>query len=142
MLFSHLLNIYLLFNSDHASQGKEADGFHFNLFPRFPSLNYQAVFVLKRKKIRITWHIPRFLLAHISFSQVNYPGRETDIRQSSVTKVVCKQAIKKQPQQLSSSDWNTNFWYVFKALYIHVKMRKQKKMELSTNVPETNDISI
>ena len=53
--FQSLLNIYRLFNSDHASQGKEAASFHFNfLLPRFPSLNYKAIFVHKKEKIRIT----------------------------------------------------------------------------------------
>ena len=76
LLSSHLLNIYRLFNSDHASQGKEADSFRLNfLFARFPSLNYHAVFVHKRKKIPITWHIPRFLLADISFSRLVVDGK-------------------------------------------------------------------
>ena len=69
MLSSHLLNLNQLFNSDHASQGKEAASFHFNfLFPRFSYLNYQAVFVHKQRKDKQNLtHISRFLLADLIF---------------------------------------------------------------------------
>ena len=131
MLSSHLLNIYRLFNSDHASQGKEAASFHFNfLLTRFPSLNYKAIFVHKKEKIRITWHIFLAFLADISFSRLILAEKLTSVNSRSVTQIVSKQAFKKQPQQLSSSDWRTNLWYVLKAFYILVKMWKQKKMEL------------
>ena len=79
-------------------------------------------------------------VSEMVFKRRDESNRKHNIRQSSVTKIVCKQTIKKQPQQLSSIDWSTNL--LLKAFYIHVKVRKQKKMELSTTVPEANDISI
>ena len=84
----------------------------------------------KKEKIRITWHIFLAFLADISFSRLILAEKLTSVNSRSVTQIVSKQAFKKQPQQLSSSDWSTNLWYVLKAFYILVKMWKQKKMEL------------
>ena len=46
-----------------------------------------------RKDTHNLTHIPRFLLADISFSRLISCGWEADIRQSSVTQIVSKQAI-------------------------------------------------
>ena len=78
LLSSHLLNFNRLLIQITPRRGRKQPAFIIiiiiiiltSFFPRFPSLDYKAIFVHKKEKIRIIWHTFLAFLADISFSRL------------------------------------------------------------------------